>query len=174
MPAGVEEGAEGDQVATTAGGIAAVAPQPAGVEENDPIATTAGGIAAVAPQPQLQHHPNADPTSTTTNVAEPLESSSNVLFGAVVEDIETVVIGSRLGIWWDDDQKYRPCTVLEQEKEEEMHELFVQYDDDGTHECLNVKYEKVCWIKEEDDQNCEDRASASENSDSNKMPPKKK
>ena len=28
MPAGVEEGAEGDQVATTAGGIAAVAPQP--------------------------------------------------------------------------------------------------------------------------------------------------
>ena len=105
-----------------------------------------------------------------------LEFSSNVLFGAVVEDIETVVNGSRLGIWWDDDQKYYPCTVLEQEREEEMHELFVQYDD-GTHECLHVAMEKVCWIKEEDDQNCEDRASASasasasENSNSNVAEP---
>ena len=74
-----------------------------------------------------------------------MESLSNVLFGAVVEDIETIVNGSRLGIWWDDDHKYRPCTVQKITKEEERHELFVQYDD-GDDECLDISLETVCWI----------------------------
>ena len=86
-------------------------------------------------------------TSSTTNVAEPLELSSNVLFGDVVEDMETIVNESRLGIWCDDDLKYYPCTVVEIRKEEGMHELFVKYDD-GEDECLDISYYRICWIKE--------------------------
>jgi len=86
-------------------------------------------------------------TSSTTNVAQPLELSSNVLFGDVVEDMETIVNESRLGIWCDDNLKYYPCTVVKIRKEEGMHELFVKYDD-GEDECLDISYERICWIKE--------------------------
>ena len=66
QPAGVEEG---DPVTTTAGGIAAVAPQPqpqpVGVQEGDPVATIADGIAAVTLQPQPAGVQEGDPVVTT-------------------------------------------------------------------------------------------------------------
>ena len=79
------------------------------------------------------------------------------LCGAVVEDTETIPMGARLGIWWDDDRTYYPCTVVNQRprknkntKEEQKHEWFLEYDD-GTDEWLDLTSEQVCWINDDED-----------------------
>jgi hypothetical protein len=122
------------------------------------VAATAAAAAATSIDIDINETTDSTTTSITTNVAEPLELSSNVLFGDVVvlrgnvlEDIETTIVdGSRLGIWCDDDQKFIPCTVVRQVKEEESHVLFVLWDD-GEDECLDISVETaetICRMKE--------------------------
>ena len=118
-------------------------------DNDDLIDTDSAAAAAAAASIDIDINETTDSTTTliTTNVAEPFESASNVLFGAVVEDIETIVNGSRLGIWCDDDQKYYPCTVVKITKEEGVQDLLVQYDHgDGENECHDFSLYKVCRI----------------------------
>ena len=88
---------------------------------------------------------------------DPSQHEEEARVGAVVEDTEMIPIGARLGIWWDGDRTYYPCTVVHQRtqkhpntKDEQKHEWFLEYDD-GTDEWLDLTREQVCWITDDED-----------------------
>ena len=123
--------------------------KPAEESKTTTHAETSAGALALEPT-------EAATTTTSTPGAQTPDSSWNGLCGPVVEDTETIPMGARLGIWWDGDRTYYPCTVVNQRtrknkdtKEEQKYEWFLEYDD-GTVEWLDLTREQVCWITGED------------------------
>ena len=127
----------GSNSSTTSKPSAPIAAAPAA-----PASTTKNSNAMIASLPSREAHQNKKNHAV---------SSKNKLW-------TKLKVGSKIGIYWDDDKCYYPCTVEGREEANAANSsssssssrFFVRYDD-GESEWTDMAQEKLRWLDDEDD-----------------------